>query len=160
MIQKRSQGEKLLIFSNHTKEKYPVICQKSSFSCGPLATSLFKNLNSSVYLQGMVFVFFLKKNPNFSTTLLFPEPKYDLVSGVQSTCCFVCLFLITYLLSKKHVKIKKMKECHVLLCLIQEEGKGKKSASCPNYQSTFAFSDFRVCIILSGECNFLPPAVS
>lgn len=144
MIQKQLQGEKLLPFIKCI-EKNVVICQKLSFSCGPLATRLFKNLNSSVYLQGTLLVFF-----PFTPTLLFPEPRDDLVSGVRSVCLQWCFFPYPISYSKEACK-KRKKECQVLLCLIQEEGKEKKAACCRHYQSTFALSDFRVCIIKSWE---------
>lgn len=92
MIQKQLQGEKVLTFTKCIEEKNAVICQELSFYCGPLATRLFRNLNSTVYLQGMFFFF------SFTPTLLFPEPRYDLVKwSAIHVFVLVWFFFLSYL---------------------------------------------------------------
>lgn len=66
--------------------------------------------------------------------------------------CLCWFGFFSYPISHSKEACKKRKKVsHVLFCLIQKEGNGKKSACFPHHQSTFALSDFRVCIINSWE---------
>lgn len=129
VLQSRNNSKVRRCSTKHIKEKSAVICQGPSFSCRPLAARLFKNLNSSVYLQEMFF-FFLP----FTLALLFPEPRDVWVSGEHSMCLWGWVFFLTLsLIPKQYVKKRGVVgwgwggwgKCHVLWLLIQEGGKEK-----------------------------------
>jgi len=61
------------------------------------------------------------------------------------------LFFFSHLISYSKAARKKTKKTPAVLCCVWfwKRAREKKSACCPHYQSTFALSDFRGCIIKS-----------